>query len=164
MSKKDDTSREQTPAATTATGDFRQFLCFRLGQREFAVDVMNVREIVRASDVAGTDSLAGNPSYDWHHEGRPTKVFDLRAIFHQGETSLEDSTRVILVDPDERQFGMMVDSVSEIIRVKASSVQPSHATSEKMKAIFPEQVGVGSRSLLCLDPTRLSTSRQPKDS
>ncbi len=149
---------------TTQSEEFRQFLCFRLGDREFAVDVMNVREIVRASDVAKGNPLEGNPSYDWSHSGKPIKVFDLRAVFHLGEAVLEDSTRVIFVDPDQRHFGMLVDGVSEIVRVKTSQVQESQTASDKMKMVFPEQVSVGGRALLCLDPTQLTTSRQPKDS
>ncbi len=153
--------KQQAPAAVK---DFRQFLCFRIGNRDFAVDVMNVREVVRATEVAGDCALEGSPSYEWSHAGQSIKVFDLRAVFHLGEPVLNDSTRVIFVDPDQRQFGMMVDGVNEIVRVRSSEVQPSSTSSEKMKMVFPEQVGVGGRSVLCLDPLQLTTSKQPRRS
>ena len=156
-------SKMSTANKTEEAKDFRQFLCFRLGNRGFAVDVMNVREIVRASDIVRDTPLEGSPSYEMSHGGQQIRIFDLRAVFHLGEPVLDDSTRVIFVDPDQRQFGMMVDGVSEIVRVRSSEVKTSQTSSDKMKAVFPEQVAVGGRAVLCLDPTQLSPSRQPKD-
>ena len=101
-----------------------QFISFRVGTEDYAVDILAVREI---KGWTRTTVLPNQPDYVrgvLNLRGAIVPVFDLRCRFGQGETEATEKHVVIIVSVAERLIGLLVDQVSDILSVQPESVGP----------------------------------------
>ena len=103
----------------------RELIAFRLGQQEFCLDVMNVREIRGWTPVT---QLPHSPSYMLgviNLRGMVLPIIDLSA--RMGFPPAEPSTRhaIMVVELGKQVIGFLVDAVSEIFSGKDEDVQPT---------------------------------------
>jgi purine-binding chemotaxis protein CheW len=103
----------------------RELIAFRLGQQEFCLDVMNVREIRGWTPAT---QLPHAPSYMLgviNLRGTVLPIIDLSA--RMGFPPAEPSTRhaIMVVEIGKQVIGFLVDAVSEIFSGKDEDVQPT---------------------------------------
>jgi purine-binding chemotaxis protein CheW len=94
-----------------------QFVAFSIGDRNFCVDIMQVREI-RAW--TGATSLPNSADYVRgviNLRGNIVPVIDLRSRFGHGLTDAEGNHVVVIVMIGDSMHGLLVDSVSDILDV-----------------------------------------------
>ena len=111
-------------ANTAATGGLKQFISFRIGGEEYAIDIMAVREI---KGWAETTSLPNQPQHIlgvMNLRGTIVPVFDLRCRFGMGLTEASRSHVVIIVSVLDRIVGLLVDAVSDILTIDSSEIRP----------------------------------------
>ncbi len=122
--------------------DTKQFVAFRVGRHHLAVDIASVKEILRPMEVT---PLPGAPSFIEgviDLRGAVIPVIDLRGRFvvptsrneDNGDTesgptgqrgaTLQD-TRYVIASIDRRIFALVVDAVTEVIRMPAKSIRPA---------------------------------------
>ncbi|SYZ73472.1 hypothetical protein TRIP_C21590 [Candidatus Zixiibacteriota bacterium] len=98
-----------------------QFLCFKLGEYFFGIDVMNIVEIVNFKG-AETPPAADGEQFIKYNNRR------LR-VFHPGQFLLNTSAsasvdyRVIVVEQQRKKIGLVVDSAEEIIRTTPGAIR-----------------------------------------
>jgi purine-binding chemotaxis protein CheW len=106
------------------TGDELQFLVFRVGGREFALPITQAERILRYQPgevlAAGPEFLDGVIT----HAGTPTPLLDLRRRTGAEPSALEE-TRVMVLALDGMPLALVVDQVTEVLRVDARSIQPA---------------------------------------
>ncbi|MCS3924552.1 chemotaxis protein CheW [Methanosalsum natronophilum] len=130
-----------------------QLVIFQLGGEEFAVDIMQVQEIIRMPE---TTRIPQAPEYVKgviNLRGKIIVVVSLDVKFNIEAKEVDENSRVIVVEVDDTILGMVVDSVSEVIRLPHSNVEnaPDIITS-KIKAEYIEGVGkLDERLLILLD-------------
>lgn len=109
--------------ATTAhndildTSDVEQFITFTIGQEEYGIGIMTVREIKAWSE---TTPLPNTPEYMrgvLNLRGLIVPIFDLRCRFGMGLTQATKMHVVVIIHVDERLVGILVDAVSDIINI-----------------------------------------------
>lgn len=105
-------------------GDEVQLVSFELGDETFAVDVSQVREIVRLERITGLPSMPDFIEGVVNLRGQITTVLDLKKRFSMGEVERGPQARIIIGEVESLQFGIMVDSVSEVIRVSPENIVP----------------------------------------
>jgi len=100
----------------------KQYLTFFLGEEEYAVDILKVREIRGWESVT---SIPNTPDYVLgviNLRGTVIPVIDLRKRFSLSETEFGPTTVVIIVkvaDNDKsRIVGLVVDAVSEVYNIE----------------------------------------------
>ncbi|WP_417688315.1 chemotaxis protein CheW [Roseibium sp.] len=101
-----------------------QFISFRLGDDEYAIDIMAVREIKGWTE---TTSLPNQPSHVLgvlNLRGAIVPILDLRSRFGQGLTETTSMHVVIIVNVSEKTFGILVDAVSDILTVEPAEIRP----------------------------------------
>jgi purine-binding chemotaxis protein CheW len=103
----------------------RELIAFRLGEQEFCLDVMNVREIRGWTPAT---QLPHAPSYMLgviNLRGTVLPIIDLSA--RMGFPPAEPSTRhaIMVVEIGKQVIGFLVDAVSEIFSGKDEEVQPT---------------------------------------
>jgi len=115
-------------AAPTAAGDIinrmLQFISFRVGDQEFAIDIMAVREIKGWTD---TTTLPNQQEYllgVLNLRGTIVPIYDLRCRFGMGLTTATRSHVVIIVSVLDRTIGLLVDAVSDILTVNSAEIRP----------------------------------------
>lgn len=102
-----------------------QFIAFKIGQEEYGVDIMAVREI---KGWIPATRLPNAPHYVRgviNLRGLMVPIFDLRARFNGGETEITRTHVVIIVKVGERVFGVLVDGVSDILTITEDQIKPA---------------------------------------
>lgn len=106
-------------------GDLQQFLTFTIEGGEYGVDIMTVREIKGWTE---TTRLPNSPEYMrgvMNLRGLIIPIFDLRARFGRGLTQADSSHVIIILAVGERNVGVLVDGVSDILTVSPDEVKPA---------------------------------------
>ncbi len=104
--------------------DQMQLVAFRLGAEEYAVPVQNVEGIIKLADPT---KVPGSPAFIrgvMNLRGKVISILDLRARFAMGSRENEDDSRVLVVQHDGKNVGILVDEVSEVMTVETSAIQP----------------------------------------
>ena len=105
-----------------------QFVAFSIGEQQYCVDIMQVREI-RAWD--GATTLPNSAEYIRgviNLRGHIVPVIDLRTRFGQGTTDTAKGAVIVIVMIREKLHGLLVDAVSDILSVKSDAVAPAPDT------------------------------------
>ena len=115
-------------SSTTAerpTQNDEHVVVFRLGSENYAIDIGLVQEIIRmqaVTPIPGADyTIAGVTSF----RGRVIPVVDLRQACGAvtGEETADSRIVVVTIDA-ERTYGLIVDAVSEVLRLPGAQVEP----------------------------------------
>ncbi|WP_087021465.1 chemotaxis protein CheW [Thaumasiovibrio subtropicus] len=114
-----------------------QWVTFKLEEETYGINVMQVREVLRYTEIA---PVPGAPDYVLgiiNLRGNVVTVIDTRARFGvlQGETT--DNTRIVVIEAEKQVIGILVDSVAEVVYLKTSEIDttPSVGTDESSKYI-----------------------------
>src|ERR1700756_4493461 len=100
------------------------FISFAIGDDQYGVDIMAVREI---KEWSGVTQLPNQPDYMrgvLNLRGVMVPTIDLRCRFGQGLTAPPLWHFVIVVKFGGKTVGLLADRVLDIIAVEASRIQP----------------------------------------
>src|SRR6478672_12054186 len=101
-----------------------QLISFAIGDDQYGVDIMAVREIKGWSEIT---HLPKQPDYVrgvLNLRGVIVPIIDLRCRFGQGLTETTPLHVVIIVQIGNRQVGLLADRVLDIVSVEPSKIQP----------------------------------------
>jgi purine-binding chemotaxis protein CheW len=148
-----------TDVATRAVG-LTQFISFAIGDDQYGVDIMSVREIKGWSDIT---HLPKQPEYVrgvLNLRGVMVPIIDLRCRFGQGLTGATPIHVVIIVQIGSRQVGLLADRVLDIVSIDASKIQPVPRIAQASRVDFLSGlVTVESAMIALIDlPNLLSVS------
>ncbi len=110
------------PASTAS--HVTEFISFAIGDEQYGVDIMAVREIKGWSDIT---HLPKQPDYVrgvLNLRGAIVPIVDLRCRFGQGLTETTPLHIVIIVQIGDRQVGLIGDRVLDIVAVTPAQIQP----------------------------------------
>jgi len=101
-----------------------QLVTFILENEEYAVDIMKVKEINRMTEITRIPNSAHYVEGVINLRGKVIPVINLRKMI--GLTYKEDyrNSTIIIMDIRGATTGFIVDSVSEVLRIPSSSVDP----------------------------------------
>lgn len=101
-----------------------QFISFAIGDDQYGVDIIAVREIKGWSEIT---HLPKQPDYMrgvLNLRGSIVPIIDLRCRFGQGVTEASPLHIVIIVQINSRPVGLLADRVLDIVSFDASQIQP----------------------------------------
>jgi purine-binding chemotaxis protein CheW len=141
-----------------------QLVVFTIGDEEFGVDISQVREIVRLVAITYLPKAPGFIEGVVNLRGQILAVIDLAKRLGISSKERGETTRIIVVEVSDNTVGMIVDSVSEVLRLNTEFVDevPSLIDTE-----VPEHFirGVGKlkdRLLVLLDLKNILTIEELK--
>jgi purine-binding chemotaxis protein CheW len=111
-------------AQAASTDDIIEFISFSIGDDQYGVDIMSVREIKGWSSVT---HLPKQPDYVrgvLNLRGVMVPIVDLRCRFGEGATEATGMHVVIIVAIGERLVGLLADRVLDIVSFDSARVQP----------------------------------------
>lgn len=104
--------------------DRLELLCFNLSDEEYAVEINDVREIVKMVDITDVpktpDFMLGIISL----RGVIIPLMDLRMRLGLEACAYNSKTRIIIASADDRKMGMVVDAVTEVVGLKKGILEP----------------------------------------
>jgi purine-binding chemotaxis protein CheW len=121
---------EATTAARAAPQAFTdaQVVVLRVQGGDYAVPIHRVQEIVRVPEITRVPHAQPGVEGVINLRGRVLPVVDLAARLALGITARDRSSRVVVVDGGSGSIGLLVDGVSEVLRVSAADVSPPSVT------------------------------------
>jgi purine-binding chemotaxis protein CheW len=128
---------------------------FQLGKEEYGVEIATVQEIIRATDITPVPGAPSHVRGVINLRGKIIPVIDLRKRFALADVEARDEQRIIVVELGDKRLGMLVDSVSQVIKVPSDFVEemPEEATS--VDENFIRGVGkLDNRLIIILDLNR----------
>jgi len=114
-----------------------QWVTFQLEEETYGINVMQVREVLRYTEIA---PVPGAPDYVLgiiNLRGNVVTVIDTRSRFGLVEGEITDNTRIIVIESEHQVIGILVDSVAEVVYLRSSEIDttPSVGTDESAKFI-----------------------------
>lgn len=100
-----------------------QFVSFFIETDEFAVDIKNVQEIIKMINIAHVPRAPKFVEGVINLRGSIVPVLNLRERFGIQKIPYNRNTRIIVVNIASKQVGLIVDSVSEVIRIQLSAIK-----------------------------------------
>jgi purine-binding chemotaxis protein CheW len=148
-------------AQTKANDAVIQWVTFRLADEIYGINVMQVQEVLRVSEIA---PVPGAPHYVLgiiNLRGNVVTVIDTRIRLGLATTEVTDSTRIVIIEGARHVVGILVDCVAEVVDLPMSEVEspPNVGSDESSKYIQ----GVASRDnelLILVDLNKLLTDEE----
>ena len=101
----------------------RQLVVFKLGGDEYGIDVASVREIVRTQTITHLPNSGDGVIGVMNLRSRIIPIVDLRARLELPTAETTDQSRVIIVDSQGSEAGLLVDSVREVLTVPQAAIE-----------------------------------------
>ena len=101
-----------------------QLVSFTIGSEEFGVDILEVQEINRMVDITKVPQARDFVEGVINLRGHVIPIIDLRKRLQLEVRKYDRNTRIVVVDVNGNTMGMIVDSVSEVLRLPADTIEP----------------------------------------
>ena len=101
-----------------------QLITFILGEEKYGLDILKVRELISYPE--GLTQIPGMPDFIvgmFNLRGLVIPVMDLRKKFGMSSEDLHEYSVIIIVQVEEKNIGLIVDSVADVIFVKEEDIQ-----------------------------------------
>ncbi len=123
-------SQEQTTGASSA------YVTFSLAEETYAIDVLQVQEVLKLTDIA---PVPGVPDYILgiiNLRGDVVTVIDARRRMSLPQREPDDASRIVIIDVDNQNIGILVDSVAEVVQISPDAVEPAPAVGSDQTSRF----------------------------
>lgn len=146
--------------AAEAAGETRQLLVFQLGGEEFALPIDVVDEVAQAPEQV--TRLPKTPAFlegVINLRGAVLPVIDQRRRFDMPPAPNREGRRLIAVRTSDRRAGLIVDSVSDVLRIPDAAIEPAPDLAGEVTRLVHSVVNLEAtgRMVLLLDPSELLT-------
>ena len=145
-----DEKKNDKPAEEKASEEVFQWVTFKLENETYGVNVMQVQEVLRYTEIA---PVPGAPDYVLgiiNLRGNVVTVIDTRLKFGLMPAEITDNSRIIIIEAEKQVVGILVDSVAEVVYLKASEIDPAPSVGTEESARFIQGVSNRKDDLLIL--------------
>ena len=116
---------EQQGGTEAPAGAIDQMIDFSVGERQYGVDIRKVREVIRIEEITPLPHAPSFVKGVINLRGDVIPVIDLRQKLGLEAARGSTAERLIVVEIEEKLVGMIVDSVSHVVRVRAGQLEPA---------------------------------------
>lgn len=138
------------------TTDGCQFLTFNLGNELYGVDILRVQEIKGYSAVTKIPNTPSHIKGVLNLRGTIVPIIELRTKFALPTIEYTAFTVIIVVVVRDKVMGLVVDSVSDVLNIGKTDIQPSPQFGANVDVSFVSGIGKsGDKLVALLDIDRL---------
>lgn len=101
-----------------------QLVSFRLAQEEYGIEITKVQEIILMGEITRVPQTPRFIKGLINLRSTVIPIVDLRTRFSLSEQETSDETRIMVVNVVGKTIGIIVDSVSEVLRVSLNQISP----------------------------------------
>ncbi|MFS0672457.1 chemotaxis protein CheW [Ornithinibacillus sp. 179-J 7C1 HS] len=146
------------------TATEKKVIVFQLKDEEFAVSVQQIGSIERIQPITRVPNTAEFVKGVINLRGVVTPIIDLRSRLGIEETAYTDSTRIIIVNLEEMEVGLIVDAANDVIDISTDSIEPAPEVIGAVNADYIEGVAkLENRLLILLDLKMVLTNEEISD-
>ena len=140
-----------------ATGTI-QVVSFRLANEEYGIEITKVQEIILVGEITRVPQTAAYIKGLINLRSTVIPIVDLRLRFSMAEEAYTDETRIMVMNVGGKTIGIVVDAVSEVLRISKEQVAPPPPTVGGLGRDYLTGLAkLEKRLLILLDVDRLLT-------
>lgn len=151
----------ETRTGGQAVADSGQYLTLRLGNEEYAIDILRVQEIRSYEEPT---RMVNAPSFIKgvvNLRGVIVPIVDLRMKLNLDKVEYNDFTVVIILNVRGTVIGAVVDSVSNVVTLSADAIKPAPQFETTLDARFITGLAnVGERMLIVMNMEALLSNAE----
>ncbi len=138
-----------------------QLVVFKIGNEEYGVEISEVQEINRMIEITKIPRAPEFVEGVINLRGKVIPVIDLRKRFGMEKKDYDKNSRIIVVEIDEKLVGMIVDAVTEVLRITSDSIEPPPPIIAGIGSEYLKGVGkLDDRMLILLDLSKVFTDTE----
>jgi purine-binding chemotaxis protein CheW len=147
-----------------AIDELLQLVSFRIADEEFGVDIIKVQEIIRMVDITRVPNTPHYVIGVINLRGKVIPIIDMRRRLNLKETPYTKDTRIVVVEEENKIVGFIVDSVSEVLRISSSVLEPPPPMVSGISSDFITSVAkLEGRLLILLDLEKVLAKDDEKE-
>ena len=104
--------------------DEKQMVLFELGTETYGLDIASVHEIIRMQPITKVPKAPFYVEGVINLRGRVIPVIDIGKRFGFEKTDDVENKRIVVINIKDTILGIIVDAVTEVIRVPADTIDP----------------------------------------
>jgi purine-binding chemotaxis protein CheW len=128
-----------------------QIVSFHVGSEEFGLDILKVQEIIRFQQLTRVPNMPSYVEGVLNLRGKVIPVVGLRQRIGLERQAPTPTTKIVVASVKSEVLGFVVDSVSEVLRINRSSVEPTPRLSQVSQKYVAGVGKLDNRLLLLLD-------------
>lgn len=118
-----------------------ELVAFNLDDENYAIEIKYIQEIIRMQEITDVPHSETFILGVINLRGQVIPVIDLKKKFNLGNFADSGTTRVIVVETDLFVVGMVVDSVSEVLRLDRDNIEPPSPVIASIETDYIRGVG-----------------------
>jgi purine-binding chemotaxis protein CheW len=139
----------------------KQLVVFDLGEESYAVDIAVVREIIQMQPITRVPGLPKSIIGVIDIRGSVVPVIDLRLRLKMNKIEPDSETRIIIVNSTKHEIGIIVDSVSKVLKVPEGSFESSSDLFQKDKNEYLSGIAkINNKLIIVLDMNHILTNEE----
>lgn len=157
------TARTVVPRKKNVTADLVEMCSVRLGDGLYGVPITHILEIVGGSRPQAVPLAPGFVGGLVHYRGDVLTTVSMRKLL--GMPPREGTQDLLVVESSGGCYGLLVDSVGEVLTVSSTDYEPNPSTvDERKRALFAGAYKLKDGLMVMLDPEHLDPMRLAKAS
>lgn len=146
---------EETPLASpdgteTEQVDYHEFLCFRVASEQYAINIMEIKEIIKPREITEVPRVPAFISGVLSLRGIIIPVFAMGTRLQLAPAGEPGKERIIVVSKGEELFGLAVDEVLQVVRVPNSAIEQPPLVLDGIDRDFVQGIGRHDSRMLIL--------------
>jgi purine-binding chemotaxis protein CheW len=149
-----------------ASGAILHMVGFSVGREEFCVDILKVQEIIRMMEITKLPNAPDFVEGVINLRGKVIPIIDFgkRCNLYVMSEGDENHRRIVVVSIGEKTVGLVVDKVSQVIKLEEEQVSCTPSVAKGYNSEFISGVGKsGDKLLILLDLEKLFTQGELDD-
>ncbi|MBF0328277.1 MAG: chemotaxis protein CheW [Nitrospirae bacterium] len=140
----------------TVSDELLQLVTFNLDNEEYAVDILKVQEINRMTEITRVPNSPAYVEGVVNLRGKVIPVINIRTKFSLEAKEPDSRSRIMIMDIEGITMGVVVDSVSEVLRIPGNIVEPTPPLASNISAEFMKGIAkLADRLIILLDLDRM---------
>lgn len=137
-----------------------QLVNFCVDNEEYGVEVLKVREIIRLAEVTRVPNAPSFVDGVFNLRGKVIPIISLRKRLALPPIANDSRTRIIVLDIAENLTGILVDAVTEVLRITSDEIQPAPGSlsANSDEQLFAGLVNRDNRIFILLNLEKMLTS------
>lgn len=145
----------------TAVKTERQLVIFNLADEVYGVDVGTVQAIIQIPEITHVPNTPDFVEGVINLRGKLIPVLDLRKRFGLAAAEQTGESRIVVVEVDGGSVGVVVDAVTEVLRIVDDSIDPASSIITTRESCYIHGIAnLGERLIILLDLARVFSSEE----
>jgi len=138
-----------------------QLVVFDLAGEHYGVDIAAVEGIIKLQTITTVPHAPAFVEGVTNLRGKVLPVIDLRKRFGLPQAQATKDSRIVVVEMNGATVGMVVDGVSEVLRVGAEAIEPPSPIVTTVDSAFIRGIAkVGARLVILLDLGKVLSTQE----